>query len=384
MRRGVLNVVLALVVALALSTGLGGATFAQEYDMPESPERPEERLLQLLVAIIEGLTGCEFDWGLFGLADAPSRGPLVATWAGAAAQSTTQTQARPPLLRYWDNGQPASEADRARALPIVNLKIGVTPRVGFSLSFRTGVTPASVTAYPFQYRLAFDFPDRRGGAQNNFGGPGFEEDLVIYARADGPGRFTSWAVVGGAERAIEATVEVSGDQVTIRLPLRTVTQIGLATSGIRIVLGTVGPPPTRVFHRIPERGSIRYGVAGQLELDNATVTRQARARFDLTGDGRDDLYYLDTNGNGRIDALVFDRNGDGRISFIRMEGPNALIGPDGTPHEFETVERTVAGRQQRYVTRNAQVGYVILAEDKNGDGDVADAGEFEGRFAELQ
>lgn len=110
----------------------------------------------------------------------------------------------------------------------------------------------------------------------------------------------------------------------------------------------------------------------------------ARAQFDLNGDRRDDLYYLDTNGNGRIDSLAYDRNNDGRISFVRLEGPHGVVGPDGNAYEFEGVERTVTGRQQRFVARSAQIAYLVLVEDKNGDGDVSDAGEFEGRFAELQ
>jgi hypothetical protein len=67
-----------------------------------------------------------------------------------------------------------------------------------------------------------------------------------------------------------------------------------------------------------------------------------------------------------------------------LEGPSALLGVDGNPYEFQSVERTTTGRQQRLIVRNADVAYVVVVEDKNGDGDVADAGEFEGRFAELQ
>ena len=52
--------------------------------------------------------------------------------------------------------------------------------------------------------------------------------------------------------------------------------------------------------------------------------------------------------------------------------------------------RGATGLPDRWITsitpnpRNAQIAYLVLVEDKNGDGDVSDAGEFEGRFAELQ
>ncbi len=170
----------------------------------------------------------------------------------------------------------------------------------------------------------------------------------------------------------------------ITFPLATVAAVGLISPGMRVILGTVGAPPARVFHRIPERGALQLGHAGSAELDAATLSRMAKVRFDLNADRKDDLYYLDTNGNGQIDALAYDRNGDGRIGFLQFEGPNAFAGTGGTLQEFDTVERTIREKQLRFLVRNGQVAYLIVAEDKNADGDVADEGEFEGSFAELQ
>ncbi|MGH2452386.1 MAG: hypothetical protein ACRDF5_01295 [bacterium] len=385
MKRPIPVLVMAVLIGLALPAGLGGPAFGQEYGSPDRPEPPAgQSLLISLQALLDNLFDCGFGFGLGegGLAISPSGDRLLAAslTPPAVAQST---QTKIPLLRYWDTGQPASQADRSRGLPVSNLTISVSPGGGFAVGFRAAALPPDPSPYPYQYRLAFDLPDRRG-ATNAFAGAGFEEDLIISVRADAPGRFSVLAAVGGTERQIEATVEHTADRVIVRLPLRTVLQVGLAAPGMRVIVGTVGPAPTRIFHRIPERGAIRLGLPGQPEIDAAGVSRMARARFDLNGDRRDDLYYLDTNGNGGIDAVAYDRNGDGRISFVRLEGPHALLGPDGNAYEFPSVERSATGRQQRFIARIAQVAYVLLVEDRNGDGDVADAAEFEGRFAELQ
>jgi hypothetical protein len=380
-------VIAVALIGLALPAGLGGRAFGQgEYGTPERPEGPApgQSLILAIQALLDNLFDCGFGFGLGeeGLAFGPSADRTLT--ASLALPAVAQgAQSKRALLRYWDNGQPVADADRSRGLPVSNLAISVSRTGGVAIGFRAAAL-ADPPSFPYQYRIAFDLPDRRGGSQNAFAGPGFEEDLIIYARADAAGRFSVWAVAGGVERQIEATVEQAADWVVIRVPLRTVAQVGLAAPGIRAILGTVGPAPTRIFHRIPERGAIRLGLPGQLEIDSAGLSRMARARFDLNGDRRDDLYYLDTNGNARIDAIAYDRNNDGRISLVRLEGPHGVVGPDGNAYEFDSVERTVTGRQQRFVARNAQIAYLVLAEDKNGDGDVSDAGEFEGRFAELQ
>jgi hypothetical protein len=275
-------------------------------------------------------------------------------------------------LMYWDTGAVVSQTDRSKGLDIVTTLISID-RNGFAIEFRT--EPAALQTFPFFYRLAFDLPNARGGGQNRFAGPGFEEDVMIQVRVDAPGRYSLSAVVAGRERQMRGTAQPVESGIRITLPVATVAELGAAIPGVRAVFGTVGPSPERIYDRVPERGALQIGLPNRDVLE--PTASLVKAKFDLNGDGKDDLFYLDTNGNGQIDGVALDRNNDGRIALSLLEGPGLFVGADGAPMEFAQVVRQVAGGQQRYVLENAQMVYVTVFEDKNGDRRFDDAGEFE-------
>jgi len=203
------------------------------------------------------------------------------------------------------------------------------------------------------------------------------EDAAVIARFHGGGTWTLRAAVPEREeRTIPGAIAVEGATVRILLPIATIVELGLAKPGIQMAFRAVGPPPSSVADRVPERGGLQIGIAGRIDGDAVRVA----ARVDFDGDGRDDLFYYDADGNGLIDAAGRDRNGDGRIEFLAAEGPGRFLGCEGRPMEFLRVDRLRAGRRQAYRLSNAQATYMTVVEDLNGDGDVADAGEFRGFY----
>ncbi len=145
-------------------------------DRPEPPPTPQPAPT-ITGPLWRWVEFCAAAWEYLVPTGGASRsGNLVAALRSASTLGSTSQAGPRALLRYWDSGQPVTEADRAQALPIEGLQV-LAARTGITVQFRTGVKLADVRAFPVQYRASFDLPDRRGGAQNHFAGPGFEEDL---------------------------------------------------------------------------------------------------------------------------------------------------------------------------------------------------------------
>ncbi|MGH2347827.1 MAG: hypothetical protein ACRDFT_00010 [bacterium] len=294
-------------------------------------------------------------------------------------------------LRYWEDGRPVIRSDYQPGADIeaVAMQMELTEVV---LTF---FLLATSPVFPIFMKMAIDrsvtVADRSclwcraldlfttptahaQGISNAFMGPGMSEDVVLFAQIDGPGRGSMQRIVGtAAPRSSAGTVQVAGNRVTLRIPMAVAVEVGVARPGVRLVFGSVGPPPKSVYDRVPKQGSVQVGLRGQMDVDPGPM---AKAKFDLAPGGRDVLYYLDTNGNGLIDAIARDSNGDGRISFLRSEGPVLLLGPGNQPVEFSEVQEKTAGNRRAFLAVAGQVAYLTVMQDLNGDGDVSDEGEF--------
>ncbi len=292
------------------------------------------------------------------------------------------------LLRV-DTGQPVQYSDMFNQF---NVK-GVTiyPR-GDSLEteFHMGDAP---TQFPIDYKISFDLrvayrsgSDRCGlctalqewltpapafaQGTDRFAGPGFQEDVVLFARLEAPGRAVLRARTRTGERAVPGTVTVEGKHVEIVVRWAALNDLGVTQAAIRTIMGVVG---SGMFDRVPSRGSIQFGVARGAQL-------RVVARFDFDGDGRADLVYYDTNGNGMIDAAARDTDRNGQIEYTRGEGPFAYVTADGTLEEFApTVEQKTEGNRRILLIQNAQLAHVTIFDDKNGN-KIIDENEFSGYY----
>jgi hypothetical protein len=287
-----------------------------------------------------------------------------------------------------DSGQPVECADRFLQF---NVK-GVTiyPRgENLEADFHMGDAPSQ---FPVDYKVSFDLRtayrvnDRCGlcralqqwlspapafaqGA-DRFAGLGFQEDVALFARLEGPGRVTLRARTRTGERAVPGMVSVEGKHVEIVVRWAALNELGVAQAAIRVVTGVVGGG---MFDRVPSQGSIQIGAARGAQL-------RVVARFDFDGDGRADILYYDTNGNGTIDAAARDTDRNGQIDFLRGEGPFAYVASDGTLQEFgANVEQRTDGNRRVFLLQNAQLAHVTIFDDKNGN-NLIDEGEFTGYY----
>lgn len=373
---------------------------------PPGERCPSRVILACLLLVVPLVAGCSYfmsdessdDWGLLDEIDAWAR------WSAATPES--RVIKRLGLFDdqfFWGSGARVDKPP-AQLGPFDVQGVRVDgDNSGVQIEYHMRTSPAGTPgATPFFFKSAFDLSRVRSecwwckrvlawlpfrtqtasaqGAVNPFGGPNFREDVVIFGRIDGPGRFALRAIVGGRERQIAGSVGLSGRVLRMTLPMPTLIELGLARPGIRLIFGIVGPPPESIYDRVPERGAIQAGLPGRDGIDAAMV----KTGFDLNGDGKNDLLYLDTNGNDLIDAVAWDLNGDGRVAFADREGPFLFISTAGVPLELSAVERRSVGRQQLYLAVHASMGMLIVVEDRNGDGDVADPGEFRVFYVPLQ
>jgi hypothetical protein len=293
--------------------------------------------------------------------------------------------------RYWGDGTPVSAGDYVPGVDIG----AVSAQLFFTEVVLTFFMLVTSPVFPIFVKMAIDrsatVADRSclwcraldlftmptahaQGISNAFMGPGMSEDVVLFAQIDGPSRASMQRIVGtAAPRSSSGTVQVAGNRITLRIPMAVAVEVGVARPGVRLVFGSVGPPPKSVYDRVPKQGSVQVGLRGQMDVDPGPI---AKAKFDLAAGGRDVMYYLDTNGNGLIDAIARDGNGDGRISFLRSEGPVLLLARGNQPIEFSEVLERTSGNRRAFLAVSGQVAYLTVTQDMNGDGDVSDEGEF--------
>jgi len=293
-------------------------------------------------------------------------------------------------LFYYDNGGPVPPGAVPSGADIQGLRIDLDG-TRFSIEFFLDEAPS---AFPLDFRTAFQFPSSGDtmcrwcaalrrlfevtpvSAQTIFSGPDFRPDLLVQGLVDGPGR--GQVVASGRGAVAGGQVEISGRRVRVSFPVAAAASVGLLRPGIRIISGLV--TQLRVFDRVPDVGSFQIGVPGFTGLD----ARNVIAKFDIDGDGKDDVFYLDTNGNGLIDAAARDRNGDGQITFNAGEGPFQVLGRNNRAMEFTEAQRAVSGRRQILGVRNDQVVMLSFVEDKNGSGKIDAADELAGYLIPLR
>lgn len=362
---------------------------------PSAGRFPSPVILVCLLLVVPLVAGCSYfmsdessdDWGLL---------DEIEAWAKSLDTPEARIIKHLGLDQFfWGSGARVDKPPaQLRPFDVQGVHVGGEGS-GVQIEYHMNTSPAETPgATPFFFKSAFDLSRVRSecrwcervlawlpfrtqtasaqGAVNPFGGPNFREDVVIFGRIDGPGRFALRATVGGRGRQIAGSVGLVGRVLRMTLPMPTLIELGLARPGIRVIFGIVGPPPASIYDRVPERGAIQLGLPGRDGIDAAMV----KTGFDLNGDGKNDLFFLDTNGNDLIDAVAWDLNGDGRVAFADREGPFLFIGTAGEPFEVSAVERRSVGRQQLYLAVHASLWMLIVVEDRNGDGDVADPGEF--------
>lgn len=286
--------------------------------------------------------------------------------------------------RYRDG----SPAQRTASANITGVKIRTGSDVEVEFALEQG------PAFPSEFRIIFDvssgtraeavpcwwcaalvpfiLPAYAQEAPTVFSGEEMRPDAGVFVRFDSATRITTGGWYRG-DRSLPVRAELSGARVRVIIPTAVAATLGLVRPGIRVAFGLVQRPPDGVFDRVPDRGALQLGVPGIEALDPKMVV----AKFNLTADGKDVLYYLDTNGNSLIDATARDRNGDGRISFAAGEGPFQVISAQGRPIEFTGVEQVTRDRLQGYITRSAQYLHVVTVEDANANGQI-DHDEFTG------
>lgn len=276
-------------------------------------------------------------------------------------------------LKYWDTGRVVSQADYAKGLDFRKVTI-TTSLGGFRFDYDMARVPRELPGAVVG--AIFDLPDRSSGFRNNYTGADFEWDIGIQARWGGPG---AWTVLGGEytrERPIPgATVEESGNRISVTVPLRAVQDLGLTTPGVRMVFGSYGPMPERVYDKLPERGSIQLGLVER----GQAVSGRSVIQVDLNNDRRDDLWFINATGGDIVQGIAFDRNTNGRIEFGMMEGP-VLFRLGASYMDFGRPQRTTEGRRTTLMLENPNLLYAMMDEDRNSDGDFLDAGEHDGAF----
>jgi len=281
-----------------------------------------------------------------------------------------------PDLKYWNTGGLAASTDYSKGLDFRRLTI-TSSLEGFRFDYEFSSLPKELLGT--RVGVIFDLPDRRGGFSNAYTGRGFEWDLGLQARWDGPGKWTLLAGEYARERPVPGTVQEGPDRLTITVPLRTVTDLGLNKPGVMMMFGSYGPPPERIFDRVPEKGALQLGLP--VEPGQAVRIRSV-TQYDVNGDRTDDLFLANVTSGRVINGLGYDRNQNGQIEFSKMEGPVLFwLGPGYL--DLGTPSRRTEGRRQTYLLESPVLTYGFSFEDRNGDGDTADAGETDGEVVPL-
>lgn len=263
---------------------------------------------------------------------------------------------RRPDLRNWNTGQVVPPADYAKGLDIKYATFSISGNL-MKFDFEFANLPSQLPGATIG--VVLDLPNE-SGVRNAYTGD-IEWDRGIQARWVGPGR---WEVLGGPylrEQPIAgATVQESRNRVALTVPLRAAREMGLAIPGVKLIFGSYGPMPDRVYDTIPERGAFQIGVSGQMNWRE--VVKIAPYAFG------------NVTGGDAIQGVTLDRNNNGRIEFQLGEGPWFFP----VRGEYVTLGRpqsTEQGRARisRFDSQAAMLG--LRLEDRNNDGDFNDDGE---------